>query len=447
MIISAALTHHVKKILLLFLLLFIFAMDKIPSYPTVQNSNLFRGDSTIVEKFGQLRVDGNQIVDKNSNPVALHGMSLFWSQWMGKFYNFNCIEWLRDDWKCTVVRASMGIEPDGFLENPGIEKNKVLSVIDACIDLGIYVIVDWHDHNAHNHQEEAIEFFTEIAGLYGNTPNIIYEIYNEPTQISWTGVIKPYAEAVIEKIREIDPDNIIIVGTSTWSQDVDVASMYPLEFDNIAYALHFYAATHKQQLRNKATTALNNGIALWVSEFGTCEATGDGLLDSAEVEIWMNFMEEKKLSWCNWSVADKVETAAALKPNASSTGNWSGDDLTESGSLIREKIRSLNDPSTTDVGSIDLPLNFKLHQNYPNPFNPATTIEYELQDDGEVLLEIFDVKGSRIKSLINDYETKGNHIVTWNGRSDKRKKISSGVYLYRLLFENKSQYKKAVLLY
>ena len=122
----------------------------------------------------------------------------------------------------------------GYLANPDREKAKVTAVIDACIELGLYVIIDWHDHHAHEHEAESIAFFKEIATSYGDEPNIIYEIYNEPEQVSWTNVIKPYAQEVINEIRAIDPDNIIIVGTPTWSQDVDVAARDPLDFTNIA---------------------------------------------------------------------------------------------------------------------------------------------------------------------------------------------------------------------
>ncbi len=419
----------------------------------LRNAGISETDSTVVEKYGQLRVQGTQIVDKDGKPVTLRGMSLFWSQWIGKYYNYDCIQWLRDDWECTVVRASMGIEPDGYLTNPIAEKNKVLAVIDACIDLGIYVIVDWHDHNAQNHQQQAKEFFAEIAKQYGDYPNLIYEIFNEPLQVSWANVIKPYAEAVIDTIRFIDPDNIIIVGTPTWSQDVDIASQSPLQYENIAYALHFYAATHKQFLRNKAITALNNGIALWVSEFGTSESSGNGTLDSTETDIWMNFMESRKISWCNWSVADKNETSAALKSGASQYGNWSDADLTRSGSIIRGKIKSFNDPTSTDNLQVDFPLNFKLYQNYPNPFNPQTTIEYELEGNGFVKLEIFDIKGSKIRTLIDDYQPKGLHKVLWDGNTDENVDASSGIYFYHLFFiktdqssEFQNEYKPMVLL-
>jgi endoglucanase len=300
------------------------------------------GAKTIVDLFGRLQVSGSQIMDKNGKPVSIHGMSLFWSQWSASFYNEKCVDWLYNDWKCTVVRAAMGIEGGGYLTNPEAEITKVTKVIDAAIKNGIYVVVDWHDHNAQNHLEQAKQFFDIISEKYGEYPNVIYEIFNEPLQVSWSNVVKPYSVEVIKTIRQNDPDNLIIVGNPTWSQDVDVASKDPIKDPNVCYALHFYTSTHKQFLRDKSVTAMNNGVALFISEFGTSEASGDGIIDWAETDLWINFFKTNKISTCNWSAFDKDETSAALKPGANPQGGWTENDLSESGKFNRNLIRTLN---------------------------------------------------------------------------------------------------------
>jgi endoglucanase len=296
---------------------------------------------TAVEKFGALQVTGNKIVDKNRMPVQLRGMSLFWSQWQGQYYNPSTVKWLVEDWKINIIRVAMAVDNKGYATNPR-EKTKVIAVIDAAIKNGIYVLVDFHVHDASKYIEHAKTFFAEIAEIYGHYPNIIYEPWNEPVHDSWNDVIKPYHEAVIAEIRKHDPDNLIVCGTRTWSQDVDEASTNPIEGVNIAYTLHFYAATHKQQLREKAKVALENGIALMVTEYGTCEATGDGIVDEAETRLWWDFLDEHKISHANWAMSDKVEAASAVVPGTRPSGRWKKDQLTRSGTLVRNEIASKN---------------------------------------------------------------------------------------------------------
>lgn len=297
---------------------------------------------TPVETHGQLKVVGNKILDQHGNAVQLRGMSLFWSQWMDKYYNKMAVNWLVDDWKVTIIRAAMGVKhkesESGYLYD-GAEKHRVARVVDAALKRGIYVIIDWHDHHAYEHPKEAVKFFQDMAKQYGKYPNVIYEIFNEPIFPSWSDTVKPYSETVVKAIREIDPDNLIIIGTPSWCQDVDVAADDPIEGVNLVYALHFYAATHGADIRQKAQYALDKGIPLFVSEFGTCLASGNGFFDSSETEVWFEFMDKNSLSWCNWSIADKEETASALVPGASPTGGWRLKDLTVSGKLIRHKLR------------------------------------------------------------------------------------------------------------
>ncbi|MFC6998848.1 glycoside hydrolase family 5 protein [Rufibacter roseus] len=311
--------------------------NTIPEQPAVAQ--------TPVEKYGQLRIEGPHVVDKTGKPVQLRGMSFFWSQWQGGFYNPAAVKWLKEDWQNTVVRAAMGIDHGGYLQNPEREKQKVITVVEAAIKEGIYVIIDWHDHEAHKHTAQAKAFFSEMAQRYGKYPNVIYEPYNEPLQDpDWATEIKPYHEAVIAEIRKHDPDNIIVCGTRMWSQRVDEAASNPIQGDNIAYTLHYYAATHKQELRNIATQAINKGAALFVTEFGTCAADGNGKVDEAESKLWWEFLDRHKISWCNWSVADKDEAASALKPGTSVTGPWTESNLTTSGKLVRNELLNKAQP-------------------------------------------------------------------------------------------------------
>ncbi len=308
---------------------------------------------TPVERHGNLSVQGNKVLDASGQPVQLRGMSLFWSQWANKYWNSSVISWLKSDWKVTIVRAAMGVEtinPEdkSYLDDPARHKGYVKTVVDAAIANGLYVIIDWHDHNAHNHTAQAKAFFEEMATTYKNYPNVIYEIFNEPEMISWS-TVKTYSQTIISAIRAIDPDNLIIVGTPKWCQDVDIAANDPINATNIVYSLHFYAASHKATYRAKAQTALDKGVALFVSEFGTCENTGNGVIDEAETNTWFSFLDQNKISWANWSINDKAESASALVGGASTSGGWSESSLTQSGKFIRNKLRTYaqSDPNPT----------------------------------------------------------------------------------------------------
>jgi endoglucanase len=303
---------------------------------------------TFVDNHGRLKVAGNKIVDKNGQTVTLRGMAMYWSQWKPAFYNSNCIKWLRDDWKCTVIRISMAVGSGGYLTNPSGEMAKVKTVVQAAIDLGIYVVVDFHETgNGNTDIEASKKFFHDISSAYHAYPNLIYETWNEPLSThSWATVIKPYHETIIPIIRVNDPDNIILCGTRSWSQEVDEASLDPITIsNNIAYTLHFYAATHKTSYRTKAMTALKNGIALIATEGGLSTANGGGALDTLEASRWMDFLDQNGIAWMNWSVADLTESSAALKPGASANGNWLGSQLSESGTWVRERLRKMNGAS------------------------------------------------------------------------------------------------------
>ncbi len=295
---------------------------------------------TPVEAHGALSVSGSKIVDVHGAPVQLKGMSLFWSQWGGKYYNRDAIAHTSEAWGATVVRIAMGVEMGGYLEHPEAEKARVHEAVKAARELGIYAIIDWHDHHAHKHTKEAAAFFAEMAALYKDTPNVIFEIYNEPLpETSWKQV-RAYAVEVLAAIRGAGANNLVLIGSPHWSQDVNLAAAKPItEYGNVAYTLHFYAASHGAALRATAKAAMKKGIAIFVSEWGTCHASGNGNFSPSASDAWLKWMDENGISWCNWSLFDKNETASALKPGASPTGGWTDADLTESGKYVVAKMR------------------------------------------------------------------------------------------------------------
>ena len=284
-------------------------------------------ESAPVVRHGALSTDGNRIVDEDGAPVSLAGVSFFWSTtgWGQEgFYNGQAVDNFATRWNASLVGAAIAADTreGSFLTDPQGNRERAYAVIDAAIDNGIYVIVDWHSHRAEDNPQAAIDFFEDIAQRYGDTENLIYEIYNEPLDTAdWSATVKPYAETVIRAIREIDPDNLIVVGTQSWSQDVDKAAADPLTgFDNIAYTLHFYAASHKQALRDKAEIALDAGLPLMVTEWGGVSYDGDGAVDAASVNEWMAFIRANDMSHANWAVSDKDEGASLFKPGTSPTG-------------------------------------------------------------------------------------------------------------------------------
>jgi endoglucanase len=302
----------------------------------------FTSNSQIVKLHGQLKVKGTTLVDAKGNDVVLHGMSFGWHNWWARFYNAGAVHELATKWNCTVIRAAMGVEPDsGYLKSPERSIALMKNIIDACINENVYVIIDWHDHNIH--QKEAVEFFSMMSKQYGAYSHVIYEIYNEPDHETWPEV-KAYSEAVIKAIRSNDPDNIILVGSPHWSQDVHLAAEDPIKgYSNLMYTMHFYAGTHKKWLRDCTDEALKKGLPVFISECAGMEATGDGPLDNKEWEIFVRWMDEKKISWIGWSVSDKKETCSVLERSAASNGNWTEADIKEWGRLIKNYLSKYKD--------------------------------------------------------------------------------------------------------
>jgi endoglucanase len=299
-----------------------------------------------VKIHGQLSVQGTQLVDAAHQPYVLRGMSFGWSCFHPQFYTTGAVKELYLKWNCSVVRAALGVEPaNGYKSNKEEQLKLIETVVDAAIANDMYVIIDWHSHNIN--LPEANDFFRYISGKYGHHPHVIYEVFNEPDEESWPQV-KAYAETIVKTIRENDPDNIILIGSPRWDQEVLLPAADPLMgYNNLMYTMHFYAGTHKQWLRDRTDEALKMGLPIFVSESAGMEATGDGPIDEVEWKRFIDWMEAKKISWLTWSVSDKNESCSVLQAGAPNQGNWKDKHLKESGKKIRDILNTY--PSVSNI--------------------------------------------------------------------------------------------------
>lgn len=338
---------NMKKILIFIILISIAVFCIVFRKNTIEEKQINKSTKEEVKEkmpkndLGWLHIQDNTLVNEDNEKVRLRGMSTHGIQWYFNFANYNMIKSLKEDLNSNLIRVAMYTSENGYIQDKSL-KNKAIEIIDNAIKLDMYVIIDWHilsDNDPMMYKDEAKEFFSEISYKYKDYPNVIYEICNEPNgNITWEENIKPYAEEVISVIRENSKDSIIIVGTPTWSQEVDKAANNPINDKNVMYAFHFYAGTHKEDLRQRVKEALNK-IPIFVSEWGVSDASGNGGVYLDEAKKWVDFMDENNLSWANWSLSDKNESSAFFLPGAKEDKI---DDtyLSESGKFVKEIINN-----------------------------------------------------------------------------------------------------------
>ena len=317
--------------------------DETPEKEEIKDT--LSSDLAVPSRCGALSVNGTQLVDQNGNPVQLRGISTHGLSWFPNFVDQNAFRQFREEWNVNIMRLAMythengGYCTDGNKENL---KNIIYRGVQYATDNDMYVIIDWHvlqEQNPNVYKEEAKKFFSEMSEKYKDYDNVIYEICNEPNGgVGWSEV-KSYAEEIIPIIRANDEKAIILVGTPNWSQRVDEAANDPITgYDNIMYTLHFYAATHKDDLRNTMVNAINAGLPVFVSEYGICDASGNGGLDKDSAQKWVDTMNSYGVSYICWALANKNESAALIKSSCSKTSGFDDNDLSESGKWLYQTL-------------------------------------------------------------------------------------------------------------
>ena len=384
---------------------------------------------------GKLSITGTQMVNKCGNPIQLRGMSTHGPQWFENCYSTNSLDALVNDWGIDIFRVAMYVGESGYITNPEYWKNWIDNMVEETAKRGIYCMIDWHvltpgDPNAY--LDASRDFWDYMSRKHNGKDHVIYEIANEPNGVEW-GTVKSYAEDIIPRIRANDPNTIVIVGTPTWSQDVDIAATNPLNYDNLMYALHFYPGTHTQFLRNKGDKAIDAGLALFVTEFGTSAASGDGGPFLDEAQLWMDWMQERKISWINWSFADKAEVSAALNPGSCGSGSWNN--TSTSGTFIKNQILNPADNfvcNATGGGSNQNPVvSFEAN---PTSGQAPLAVQFDASattdPDGDLLTYTWDLGNGTIlngATVSYTYTTSGSYSATLTVMDDKGGEASKSV--------------------
>lgn len=292
-----------------------------------------------------LHVEGTRLVGESGSPVQLRGISTHGLAWFPEYVNEACFRQLRQEWHANVVRLALySAEYGGYCSGGDQEQLKALvrCGVEYATRQDLYVILDWHilsDGNPQIYKEDAKAFFQEMSREYAGYPNVLYEICNEPNGGTGWQEIKSYAQEVIGVIRANDPDAVILVGTPNWSQYVDQAAADPIQgYDNLMYTLHFYAATHRDELRDRMTAAVEAGLPVFVSEYGICSADGNGSLDEAEADRWVETMDRYGISYVAWNLSNKNEASAVIAPSCTKTSKFGEADLSGSGRWLYEML-------------------------------------------------------------------------------------------------------------
>ncbi|WP_229830090.1 cellulase family glycosylhydrolase [Actinoplanes ianthinogenes] len=301
---------------------------------------------------GQLKVCGVNLCNAAGKKIQLRGVSSHGIHWFPSCYTGAALDALATDWNADLFRIAMYVQEGGYESDPSGLTGKVNSLVDMAEARGMYALIDFHILNPGDpsyNLTRAKEFFAKVAARNATKKNVIYEIANEPNGVSWA-TIKSYAEQVIPVIRANDPDGVVVVGTRGWSSlGVSEGSSSteiinnPVNAANVMYAFHFYAASHKDNYRAEVTKAAAS-LPLFVTEFGTVSASGDGAVDTTSTDAWLDLLDKLKISYANWNFGDKSEGSSILKSGACGGGTFSGTGpLTESGRLIRSRIRTADD--------------------------------------------------------------------------------------------------------
>ena len=279
---------------------------------------------------GKLYKNGKYLVDLEGKPVEIRGIgthhllqfkNLHTKECLEtlKYYGINCIR-LSAYLKTQLFSASKGEYAIGYVAAVDETRAHIEEIVSYCVELGLYVILDWHMHAtksyADMYETEAIEFFTYFSAKYKDTPNVIYELANEPYSITAAELI-----TFISKIRPVilanDPDAIMICGNASGGIETFYTKLVQAGYTDIFVCPHSYGESVKAQY-NKW---FDSGYPLFVSEWGNSNGYGDGEGNDAATTDLLSWLNENCVANCFWKYTDQKMTTSILKNRDGAIGN------------------------------------------------------------------------------------------------------------------------------
>ncbi len=294
---------------------------------------------------GRLSVSQGRLVDEAGQPFQIQGVSTHGIGWFPEYVNIDAFRTLRDAYGVNAIRIAMyTAEYNGYCTGGDPEQLKQLveQGVACATELGMYAIIDWHtlsDNDPNQHIDEARAFWREMSQKYADQDNVLYEICNEPNGgTSWDSV-KAYAEDIISEIRKNDDDAVILVGTPNWCQQLNGPMSDPIDDANLMYTMHFYAATHKQELRDELERGLEQGLPVFISECSICDASGNGNIDYDSADAWLELIDRHQLSHVAWNLSNKDESSSLIRSDCTRLSDWTEDDLSATGKWFLAEFR------------------------------------------------------------------------------------------------------------
>jgi hypothetical protein len=252
---------------------------------------------------------------------------------------------------------------------------------------------------------------------------------------------------------------------STWVPTTLVcANLEPSDFYISSYEAAEWVRTHESTLETPQYKDEGEIGHLWILTGDTClysgvlgDVNGDSVIDVADITELANYLFRGAKRPCPWKAADvncdcKLDVGDLLRLIGYVFRGESAPhcDDSESGRMSPETglqpLKRGTEPSPSKAEQGTLPKTCTLFQNYPNPFNPETDISYDLPKDSWVRLSIYNIRGQKVKTLVDEFEAAGHKSVTWNGRSQDGNQVASGVYFYKLETGEFTAIRKMVLL-